>query len=187
MYLDGVKDCSLLYFDQRLSNRKAIIEWNKELLMLIFDEQGVEQGGIKSGELYKIYNNEQLKVSQASPFGINIGDNKIAAIGQADDVALVSTDNHSLCFLLSLTMSYCAEYFVDLSNEKTQLQVYSSKSSQSDAEYWTKAAPISIHNNFFDFVDTAVHVGILRSFLWSDRVSWWLEAYPALPSSPGEK
>ena len=40
MYLDGVKDCSLLYFDQRLSNRKTIIEWNKELLMPIFDEQG---------------------------------------------------------------------------------------------------------------------------------------------------
>ena len=33
----------------------------------------------------------------------------------------------------------------------------------SSVEYWKKASPISIDGNFIDFVDTAEHVGILRS------------------------
>ena len=46
--LEGTEDHALLYFDQWLANRKTIIEWDKELLAPIDDEQGVEQGGIKS-------------------------------------------------------------------------------------------------------------------------------------------
>ena len=61
MFLDGTADHGLVYFDQRLANRKTIIEWDKELLSPIHDEQGVEQVGIQSGELYQLYNNEQLK------------------------------------------------------------------------------------------------------------------------------
>ena len=52
---------------------------------------------------------------------------------------------------------------MDLSHEKTKLQVFSHKNSLKDVDYWSRAAPVSIQNNFIDFVDTAEHVGILRS------------------------
>ena len=163
LFSDGITDTSLLYIDQRLANRKTVIEWDKELLAPIDDEQGVEQGGIKSGELYKSYNNEQLTVAQHSSFGIDIGDIKVAAIGQADDVVLVSTNIYCLSFLLSLTMSYCTKYNVALSHEKTKLQVFSPSNLHTSVEYWTRAASIAIDDKFINFVDTAEHVGILRS------------------------
>ena len=59
----------------------------------IKDEQGVEQGGKNSMELWKIYNNEQLSVPQETDFGlITAGDVHVAAIGQADDCVLLSSD-----------------------------------------------------------------------------------------------
>ena len=136
MFLDGTADHALVYFDQRLTNRKTIIEWDKELLSPIHDEQGVEQGGIKSGELYKLYNNEQLQISQLSNLGVNIGNIHVAAIGQADDVVLLSNDMYSLSNLLSLTMLYCSKYHVKLSHEKTQLQVYAPPKLQQSAQYF---------------------------------------------------
>ena len=165
MFLDGTADHALVYFDQHLTNRKTIIEWDKELLSPIHDEQGVEQGGIKSGELYKLNNNEQLQISQLSNLGVNIGNIHVAAIGQADDVVLLSNDMYSLSNLFSLTMSYCSKYHVKLSHEKTQLQVYAPPKLQQSAQYWSLTAPIAIDNNFIDFVDTAEHVGVLRSTL----------------------
>ena len=115
--------------------------------------------------MYKIYNNEQLNVSQQSSFGITIGDINIAAIGQADDVVLVSSDINCLSFLLSLTTSYCKQYQVDLSHEKTKLQVYSPRNLQPSIEYWTRTAPIMVHDRFIEFVDSAEHVGVVRSVL----------------------
>ena len=163
MYLDGTADHALLYFDQRLANRRTIIEWDKELLSPIADEQGVEQGGIKSGDLYKIYNNEQLTQAQRSKLGINIGNIQVASAGQADDVVLLSSDIYCLSNLLSLTMSYCSKYHVALSHEKTRLQVFAPQKHQQSVQYWNQTAPISIDSNFINFVDTAEHVGILRS------------------------
>ena len=163
MYLDGTADTGLLFFDQRLGNRKTVIEWDKELLAPISDEQGVEQGGIKSGDLYKIYNNEQLNTAQKTPFGIEIGNNTISAIGQADDVVLVSSDINCLSHLLSLTLSYCSTYNVGLSHEKTKLQVFAPPSLHQDVNYFTLTSPISINSNFIEFVDSAEHVGVIRS------------------------
>ena len=90
MYLDGTADHALLYIDKRFANRKTIIEWDKELDSPIADEQGVEQGGIKSGDLYKIYNNEQLTQAQHSKIGINIGVTK----NWTTSLNLLKSDHH---------------------------------------------------------------------------------------------
>ena len=60
-------------------------------------------------------------------------------------------------------MSYCAKYHVDLSHEKTKLQVYSPASLQKSVDYWATTAPLVIDDNFINFVDSAEHVGIVRS------------------------
>ena len=71
--------------NERLANRQTVCEWNKVLMGPIKDECGVEQGGINSSDLYKIYNNDQLNIAQASEFGVELGPLVISAIGQADD------------------------------------------------------------------------------------------------------
>ena len=80
----------------------------------INDELGFEQGGISSSDLYILYNNEQLQTAQESGLGICIGDQEVAAVGQADDVVLLSHDVHFLANLLKLTLDYCKKHHVTL-------------------------------------------------------------------------
>ena len=52
LYLHGTSGDRLLYFNNRLGNRKTFCEWDKKVLGPIHDVQGVEQGGVPSGDLY---------------------------------------------------------------------------------------------------------------------------------------
>ena len=38
----------------------------------ILDEKGVEQGGVSSGDLYKIFGKSQLQLAQDSEFGVEL-------------------------------------------------------------------------------------------------------------------
>ena len=60
----------------------------------IIDEQGVEQGGVNSTDLYKIFGKEQLATAQESKLGVPLGNLTISGIGQADDSALVLQEIH---------------------------------------------------------------------------------------------
>ena len=128
----------------------------------ISDELGLEQGGPNSSEFYKIYNNEQLSSAQVSGFGASIGNVKIAAIGQADDTALVSHDIYSLQHLLDLSLSYCKKYQVQLSTTKTKLLCYSPNESDY-VKYAKLISPVHIDTTRIPFVNVAEHVGVIRS------------------------
>ena len=128
----------------------------------IKDELGLEQGGPNSSEFYKIYNNEQLSSAQVSGFGASVGNDKIAAIGQADDTALVSHDILSLQHLLNLSLSYCSKYQVQLSATKTKLLCYSPNESDY-IKYVKLISPLHIDMTRIPFVDSAEHVGVMRS------------------------
>ena len=65
-YIAGTQDEGLLYLDQRLRSRRTMIEWEKEILGPIRDTQGVEQGGVPSDKVYRLFNNEQLLMAQQS-------------------------------------------------------------------------------------------------------------------------
>ena len=68
------------------------------------DSTGFEQGGINSSDYYKLYNNEQLITAQSSLLGADIGSSVILAVGQADDVLLMSNDIHNLNLLVMMNM-----------------------------------------------------------------------------------
>ena len=53
-------DQSLLFMNSRLSYRSTIVDTNGCLLGPILDERGLEQGGVASSDLYKIFSREQL-------------------------------------------------------------------------------------------------------------------------------
>ena len=57
---------SLLFIDSRLANRETVVDFDGQLMGPIMDEQGLEQGGISSSDLYKIYGKEQLSLAQHS-------------------------------------------------------------------------------------------------------------------------
>ena len=101
----------------------------------IHDQQGVEQGGPNSSEEYKIYNNEQLDTAQDSKFGVRIGPMTVSCVGQADDSVLLSHDIHQLGHLLHLTTQYCDKYKVEMTPEKTKLQVFAPPSLHTEVNY----------------------------------------------------
>ena len=55
-----------------LASRLTYCEWDKQLMGPIHDLLGAEQGGINSVRLYKLVNNNQIKVAQLTQMGINM-------------------------------------------------------------------------------------------------------------------
>ena len=163
MFLDGTEGHNLLFLDARLKNRKTIIEWESTLMGPIHDQQGVEQGGINSSDEYKIYNNEQFNTAQDSKFGVSLGSLTISSIGQADDSVILSSSLHQLGHLLHLTLLYCRKYKVQMTPEKTQLQVFSPPTLYQDVKYFKTTNYLNISGIPLSFSSSAAHVGIIRS------------------------
>ena len=164
LFLLGTDNQNLSYIIRRLENRITFCEWEKVIMGPINDELGLEQGGKFSSEFYKIYNAEQLTTPQDTGLGTHIGDIHIASIGQADDTVLVSHDLYKLKFLLHLTLQYCTKFNVELSSSKTKLQVYTPpNTSVAERNLLMNSAQLVINGSHIQFVDTAEHVGILRS------------------------
>ena len=69
LYNCGTTGHSLIYFDNRLKSRQTFIDWEGEIMGPIYDECGLEQGGVNSSDLYKIFGKEQLSNSQESGLG----------------------------------------------------------------------------------------------------------------------
>ena len=129
----------------------------------ILDELGVEQGGVNSDREYKLCNNPELKVTQKSQLGVDIGPVHVASVGQADDVALVSTCPFKLQGLLHLACEYARDNHVKMVPEKTKLLCYSARGSEMLTNYWQLASPLTMDSLRIPFSKEAEHVGILRS------------------------
>ena len=69
MFLDGNIDHSLSYLVSRLKNISTVLEWDKEFMGPIQDEQG----NFNSSEQYKLYNNKELVFAQESNLGVMVG------------------------------------------------------------------------------------------------------------------
>ena len=159
----GTCDEGLIYLDNRLGNRQTFCEWSKELVGPIHDRLGVEQGGINSDRLYKLANNNQLKVALHSKLGADMGSMVIPIIGQADDTGLLANSIHELQNLLTLTLEYCEKYSVTLVPEKTKLLAFSPPGCELLTDYAKIISPVNINGTFIPFTDSAEHVGIVRS------------------------
>ena len=82
----------------------------------------------------------------------------MSCIGQADATLLLATDISSLFFQLELVKSSCRKNRIDLSAEKTILQLYSKV--QPDENDFN---PLKINGKSIPFSSQASHVGIVRS------------------------
>ena len=162
LFLDTTPDQRIRYWDLRLSNRTTFCQWEGDTMGPISDELGLEQGGPNSSEHYKIYNNEQLITAQERGFGTTISGFPVAAVGQADDTALISNDIHQLQCLLNLSVLYCNKHQVQLSPGKTKLLMFSNKDTDY-TKYTKQLSPLHIAGTPIEFANIAEHVGVLRS------------------------
>ena len=164
LFFTGTSGKELLYIDKRLENRKTFAEWDKVLMGPIIDKLGVEQGGVNSGDFYKIYAKPQLQLAHDSQLGVRLSRNlTVSAIGQADDTLLVSNSLHSLQNLLQLSLYYCSKANVELCPGKTKLQVMSTKKMRTAVDYLKEFSPVNLCGNRLEFCDETEHVGVIRS------------------------
>ena len=163
LFQSGTAGQFLLYINERLKNRLTYCDWDSNLMGPIFDTLGVEQGGVNSDNYYKLTNNEQLSIAQKSELGVVMNNITISAIGQADDVVLVSNCPQSLRYLLKLTIDYCSQYCVDLVPEKTKLQLFLPKTHIPFETHLKSSSPVAMNNKNIEFVIHTEHVGIVRS------------------------
>ena len=159
----GTAGDALLFIDNRLGARTTYVEWEKILMGPIEDQLGVEQGGINSGEYYKIFGKEQLASAQSTKLGVRLWDQNVAAIGQADDTVIISNSLHSLQSLLSLTLAFCSKHQIQLCVEKTKLIAISTPAMSISVDHSKLTSPVNIDRNKVPFSTTVEHVGILRS------------------------
>ena len=162
LFLSGMSDHSLLYLDKRLGSRKTYCEFNKTLMGPIIDVRGLEQGGISSSDEYKLYNNEQAKVSQASGLGVTMRGSTISCISLADDALLVANTLYDLRNLLYLTVQYCLKYDVELVPEKTQLIAFHRQEIEHDVNFAKESICLTLNDSDISFVNQVSHLGVLR-------------------------
>ena len=130
---------------------------------VVDDKLGVEQGGVNSDWLYKLANNNQLKITEESGLGVDLGSIVISSIGQPDHTVLLANNIHDLQNLLILTLEYCERFAVTLVPEKTKLLAFSPPNCEMLVKYAKIISPISISGEHINFSDAAEHVGIVRS------------------------
>ena len=164
LYHTGTTGEELLLINNRLENRKTVVEWDGTMMGPIHDQGGLEQGGVNSGDFYKIFGKNQLQLSQDSHLGVRLARNLvISALAQADDTLHSSNNIHRLQNLVQLTVHFCTKYNVELSTEKTKLQVFFPKEFVKEVEYLKTFSPINILGDKIEFSEFAEHVGIIRS------------------------
>ena len=83
-------------------------------------------------------------LAQATDLGVDIGSSVISAVGQADDVVLISNDLDSLSLLVKGTEDYCKEYHVNLVPAKTKLLASNTSSQHTMVHLAQKMTDISI-------------------------------------------
>ena len=159
----GVAGSALLLINNRLSNRSTVYEWDNTVMGPAPDTTGFEQGGVNSGDYYKLYNNQQLKSAQRSNLGVDIKSSVISAVGCADDVILASNSIDDLQMLARLTEYYCSKYRVKLVPSKTKLLPVFKEEHQLLVDYAKLINPVTINGQTVEFVSEAEHVGVIRS------------------------
>ena len=105
----------------------------------IFDSVGAEQGGVLSSDEFQLVNSEELKVTNNSSLGLDMGGVHVGSIGAADDVVLVSSSPHGLQGLLNLSTEFCVRKSLINVQSKTRLLVFE------PSNFLSKLLPHSLH------------------------------------------
>ena len=162
LYRIGIPRAAVNFLNNRFRNRKTVYEWDGILMGPASDDIGVEQGGINSSDFYKIYNNSQLEDAQESGCGVDMESCVVAAIGQADDVLLVSNDIFELQLLCHLTETYCKRHNVNLEPGKTKLVPFSCGKNDIVVKHAECINSVNIDGVLIPFSEKLEHVGVVR-------------------------
>ena len=81
LHLLGTTGQRLVYIDNRLKHRRTFLEWDNKVLGPIDDELGFEQGAVSTGDLYTVYNGDQLSTTQDAQPGVDVNGDEVSSLG----------------------------------------------------------------------------------------------------------
>ena len=163
LYRASLPGAAICYINNRLASRQTVYEWDGAMMGPACDDTGFEQGGINSSDFYKLYNNSQLIAAQEVELGVDMDSSVVSAVGQADDVILLSNDIYSLQLLVQLTENYCEKYRVKLEPSKTKLVAYCRKRKEVNVKIAEATSNVTIRGEKVKFCSELEHVGVIRN------------------------
>ncbi len=107
--------------DNLYSDCQEVVRWEGEFSRVYQVMQGVRQGGILSPHLYKMYINNLLDTMTEIRMGLTIGNVYIGTPTCADDLLLLSRDEHELQAMLMAAYEYSTQHKYAIHPQKSKV------------------------------------------------------------------
>ena len=111
-----------MYFDL-----KSCIRCNNDVSRYFRLDRGVRQGSALSAKLYLIYINELINIISNSGKGAVLVDLNVCCPVQADDIALVTSNEHNMQTLINMCVNYSQRWKFQFSPTKSQAMSFSKR------------------------------------------------------------
>ena len=128
LYHLGVQDKHRTLINSLHTNASSAVKFNGLVSDIFEIQQGEDQGGVLSADLYKIYVDPLLHRLKHSGLGMKIGNIQCPASACADDIAINNTNLEEAQILLNMVYDYnCKEHYklqpqksvvIDMSSQK---------------------------------------------------------------------
>ena len=146
------------------NNSLTKVKMSGKLSRTLKETLGVKQGNINSSDDYKVYVNPALRTFEDSNLGVSIGSHPnvvtVSSTGVADDMYLMTNDQHKLQILINLAEMYGDNYLIKYGASKTKITVIGSKT---DMEYYSDVRPWNMKGSSIDVVENNDHLGQIVS------------------------
>ena len=106
------------------TNDKACIKIGSEITEYFTPNLGVRQGGVLSPLLFNIFLSDLAKDLQRIDGKLNLGTHEIGSLFWADDIILLSTNEHHLSEMLRTVEDYCNKSKLSINAEKTKCKIF---------------------------------------------------------------
>ena len=126
----------------------------------IYESMGVKQGRNKSSDHYKIYISPLLDSLDKSGLGVCVGNTCVSVSGVADDIYLMSDNQHKLQELINISAKYGKMYRITYGASKTKITIIGS---EVDNSYFSDISPWIMDNETVEIVENNEHLGQIVS------------------------
>ena len=151
LYEFGVTGKLWTLLDNMYWNLKSCVRCNG-ILSRYFDlNRGVRQGSSLSSKLYLIYINELIDLVSASGMGAVVLDIQSGCPVQADDIALIASNETYMQSLINICYEYSQQWKFKFSQAKSQVMVFSTRAIRTDLKLNHVGIPVC---------NSVKHVGI---------------------------
>jgi hypothetical protein len=166
LYHLGVQDKHRTLINSLHTNASSAVKFNGLVSDIFEIQQGEDQGGVLSADLYKIYVDPLLHRLKHSGLGMKIGNIQCPASACADDIAINNTNLEEAQILLNMVYDYnCKEHYKLQPQKSVVIDMSSQKKRGKSTPNQLQLDGTNLQN-----VEKTAHLGIQRSKTDKDTI-----------------